>query len=182
MVFISMGIIFLVACKNDMEEVKEISSFETFPTLEAEDVTVLRSDSGQIVFRAETPLVQQYSNAENPYKEFPRGLKIKLMDKEQNVTTKMSANYAIHKEEEEKWIARHDVEIIDKNGRIINTEYMVFDMKKGKIYSDQFTKFTETDATIYGNGFESNMNLSNARILEPTGFLYFDEEEYKTQD
>ncbi len=182
MIPIIMGIIFFVSCKNDIQAVKKITSIAKYPTLQAESLTVLRSDSGYITLELKTPLVQQYSAAKEPYTEFPKGIDAKFMDKDQNITTHITADYAIYKEKENKWIARYDVEIIDKEGRIINSEYMVFDEKKGKIHSDQFTKFTETDAVIYGKGFESDLNLTNARVLEPTGFIYINEEEYETED
>ena len=176
------GIIFFISCKNDIETVKRITNIETYPTVEIEDFTFLRSDSGQITAKVKSPMVKEYSANEDPYREFPKGLEATFLDQEQNITTKVTANYVIQKMDEEKWIARYDVEVIDRDGRIINTEYMVFDQKKGKFYSDQFTKFTEKDGIIYGKGFESDMNLTNARILEPTGFFYVDEEQYETQD
>jgi LPS export ABC transporter protein LptC len=173
------GIIFFLSCKNDIEAVKKITSIETFPTMEAENITFLRSDSGRIAVKAISPLVKEYAAAKEPYTEFPQGLKAEFLDKNGSISSSVSANYVIHKTNEEMWIARYDVEVMDQEGRIINTEYMVFDEKKGKFYSDQFTKFTEKDAIIYGKGFESDINLSNARILEPTGFFYIDEEQYK---
>ncbi|WP_081421475.1 LPS export ABC transporter periplasmic protein LptC [Salinivirga cyanobacteriivorans] len=178
MIPVMAGIIFFVSCKNDMETVKQITNIETYPTMEIEEFKFFRSDSGQITVKVKSPLVREFSAIENPYREFPEGLVATFLDRDQTIKSKITANYVIQKIDEEKWIARHDVEVIDQDGRIINTEYMVFDQKKGKIYSDQFTKFTETDAIIYGKGFESDMNLTNARILEPTGFFYVDEEQY----
>lgn len=173
------GIIFFLSCKNDIEVVKRINSIETYPTMEAENITFLRSDSGRIDVRAQSPLVKEYANAKEPYTEFPQGLKAKFLDRHGNISSSVSANYVIHKTKEQIWIARYNVEVMDQDGRIINTEYMVFDENKGIFYSNQFTKFTEKDAIIYGKGFESDMNLTNAKILEPTGFFYIDETQYK---
>jgi LPS export ABC transporter protein LptC len=173
------GIIFFLSCKNDIEVVKRITSIETYPTMEAENVTFLRSDSGRIAIKALSPLVQEYAAAKEPYTEFPQGLKAEFLDRDGKVSSSVTANYVIHKTNEKKWIARYDVEVMDREGRIINTEYMVFDETKGIFYSNQFTKFTEEDAIIYGKGFESDVNLTNAKILEPTGFFYIDEEQYK---
>jgi LPS export ABC transporter protein LptC len=173
------GIIFFLSCKNDIEVVKKITSIETYPTMEAENITFLRSDSGRIAVKAISPVVKEYAAAKEPYTEFPEGLKAEFLDRNGNITSSITANYAIHKTSEEKWIARYNVEVMDKDGRLINTEYMVFDEKTGKFYSDQFTKFTEKESIIYGKGFKSDMNLSNAQIIEPTGFFYIDEEQYK---
>lgn len=170
------------ACKNDIKTVKEITSIEKYPTLQAEKLRMFRTDSGRVTMKLKTPLMQKYSNAKEPYIEFPGGGVLKMFDENKEVTTYISANYAIYKEQKGKWIARNDVEILDKKGRIINTEYVVFDEKKGKIYSDRFTKFTDEKSIIYGKGFESDMNLSNAQIFEPTGFIYPDEEQYETKD
>lgn len=170
------GIIFFMSCKNDIEVVQRITSIETFPTLEASDVTILRSDSGNIVMRIETPLISQYAQATEPYTSFPKGLKAIFFDRNGEVSSEISANEVMYYENDEKWVARYDVVVIDRNGTIINTEYMVFDQKKGRIYSDQFTKFTEGDAVIYGSGFESDPNLTNARIIKPRGDFYVDEQ------
>ncbi|MDA3867515.1 MAG: LPS export ABC transporter periplasmic protein LptC [Salinivirgaceae bacterium] len=171
------GIIFFVSCKNDIEVVKRITSIETYPTMAAEHVSLYRSDSGQIVMKLDAASIKKFTNVENPYTEFSEGLEAQFFDENQEVSTYISANHVIYYEKEEKWVARYDVEVLDRDGRVINTEYMVFDQKKGKIYSDQFTKFTEEDAIIYGKGFESDPNLTNARILEPTGYFYVDNEE-----
>lgn len=171
------GIIFFMSCKNDIEVVRRITSIETFPTLEAETVTILRSDSGKVIMKIITPMIRQFAQASEPYTEFPKGLNAVFMDKDQQVNTRISADEVIFYETDEKWEARYNVEVTDRDGRIINTEYMVFDQKKGKIFSNQFTKLTEDDAVIYGTGFESDPNLTNARIFEPTGDFYVDDKQ-----
>lgn len=170
------GIIFFMSCKNDIEVVKRITSIETFPTIEAEDVTILRSDSGSIIMRIESPVISQYSQANEPYTLFPKGLKGVFFDSNGEISTQITADEVIYYENDEKWVARYNVEVIDKDGRIINTEYMVFDQKKGRVYSDQFTKLTDSDAVIYGTGFESNANLSDAVIFGPRADFYVDEQ------
>lgn len=109
------GIIFFMSCKNDIEVVQRITSIETFPTLEASDVTILRSDSGNIVMRIETPMISQYAQATEPYTSFPKGLKAIFFDRNGEVSSEISANEVMYYENDEKWVARYDVVVIDRN-------------------------------------------------------------------
>ena len=176
------GITFLLSCKNDMKEVNKITSLETFPTLSAKNITIIQSDSGIVRFTITTQELKQYQSAEKPYTEFPKGLVAELLDKHNHTTSKITSNYAIYKESEQKWIAENNVEVIDNKGQIINTEQLIWDQNKKKIYSNQFTKFTEENSILYGKGFEANEDMSNGHIIHPTGNFYIDEDKYKTKN
>jgi len=47
-----------------------------------------------------------------------------------------------------------------------------------KIFTDDSVKFiTESQDTIYGIGFESDVELNNWKILKPTGVFHEDEDD-----
>lgn len=49
-------------------------------------------------------------------------------------------------------------------------------MKAERIYSDKFVRITTEDEILYGEGFESNQEFTNWKIIKPTGSIKIKDE------
>ena len=58
----------------------------------------------------------------------------------------------------------------------INTELMYWDMKKELVYSDKYVRITTEDEILTGDGFESNQDFSEWKILKPAGVISIKDE------
>jgi hypothetical protein len=57
----------------------------------------------------------------------------------------------------------------------LKTEYLIWDKKKAKIYSDQFVKIIQKDGQVTtGTSFESNQDFSEYVIKNLKGQMYLD--------
>jgi LPS export ABC transporter protein LptC len=57
----------------------------------------------------------------------------------------------------------------EKNNEQINTEHLIWDENKHKIWSDVNVKITRPDNVLYGTGMESNETFTRYSIQEPSG-------------
>ncbi len=164
-----------VSCKpNKPEEIKELTNIGEFPSMAIEELTTTVTDSGKIVYRFITPEMLQFDKKEKPTVEFPKGLHLVIYDKEEKIDGQIKSNMAIYHESEELWELRKDVEAINTSGEVINTELLYWDMKKKKVYSDEFIKITTDTEIITGYGFESDEKMVNYKIKNINGILNID--------
>ena len=167
----------LFACKNDMETISLLTVDESLPSETAKDVELIYSDSGRVMIKLISPLLNRYIN-EEPYIEFPDGLHLFFYDTAMNVKSELTANYGISWENKKLMEVKDDVVITnhDKN-EVLNTEHVVWDQAKKKIYSDVFVKRTTPDGVIYGEGFDADESLNSWKLRKPRGEFLFEEEE-----
>lgn len=163
-----LGMAMIVSCENDIAKVQEITNRENMPVESAKNVRIIYSSYANTEVLLEAPVMDNYQN-ENPYLEYPKGIHVLFYDSLKNVSSELKARYAIQYYNEDKIEARNDVEVIDREGNIINSEQLIWDKKKAKIYTDKFVKITTKDEVLYGDGCESNDTFDKWTIKKPRG-------------
>lgn len=171
--------IMLFACNNDMETINSFEGADTLPGETATDIEFIYSDSGKILIKLISPRLLRYQN-EDPYLEFPEGLKLLFYDSAMVVKTELTANYGINWEVRKKMEVRDNVIIHDfQKNETMNTEHIVWDQRQKKIFSNVFVKRTTPDGVIYGDGFDSDESLKNYVLRKPRGVFSIQDEEIK---
>jgi LPS export ABC transporter protein LptC len=168
----------LLACENDPKEIAKYELEGRYPTQSGKNVEILYSSKGKVKFQLNAPILNQYSGNEN-YREMPEGVHIKVFDSSMNVSSELTANYAIDKEYEKKMEAKEDVVVINKKGERLNTEHLVWDQETEKITSDVFVKITTKDQVLMGEGLVANPEFTEYRILKPRGVINIDNASYR---
>ena len=158
------------SCENDIKQINAITERTVFPTQTAENLTVLRSDSGIIIARIHADEIKVYSDIKEPYTIFPKGLKVETFKKFPKVESSIYAEYAIYYDKKGLWIARSNVKTQNAKGEKLNTEELFWNEKKKIIYSDKFSKITTEDGVLYGkNGFTADQNFSKWKLINTQG-------------
>jgi len=173
------GIIILFnACeKGDIEKINTLTKHHDAPSMTVENTEIVYSEDATIKIKITSPKINRYLEIEEPYSEFPQGLRVQFFDSTQTPTSFIRANYAIFDENENIWTAENDVVAIDEvKGDTLNTEYLVWDMDKKKLYSDRFVRVSNKDGIIHGTGFESNQDFSNWKIKKTSGTINIEDE------
>ena len=165
-------LILLSSCENDIAKIKSLAATEDLPAGTAEGVERLESDSTVIRYKMQTPELIMHSNEKDPYFEFPKGIKIEKYDAKMNIVSSITAQYAKSFTSDDRWEAKNNVVAVNLKGDTLKTEYLVYDTRKQKIYSDQFVKIIRKDQIITGVGFESNQDFTSYHIKNPTGHVY----------
>lgn len=163
------------SCSNDYNEVIKDVSFETLPEQRAENIEIVRTDSGKVIGKIFAPVLERYSQEENPYELFPEGMKVVTYQKYPKINSSIVCKYAYHDVKTQKWEARDNVVAVNIDGDTLKTEQMFWDLKIEKIYSDKYVNITTKDEIIYGNGFIANQDFTNWKITNVKGTIYLDE-------
>jgi LPS export ABC transporter protein LptC len=171
--FLGIAVLFF-SCTNKIEKIKEFSAAEKLPGMEADSFEMLYSDSAVIRFKLIAPKLIRYDQEKEPFMEFPEGIEIEKYNAQMKVVSRITANYARYLNKEDKWLAKNNVIAVNEQGDSLKTEELIWEEKKGKIYTDQFVKIIRQDQVINGIGMESDQDLSNWEIKKPTGTLYLD--------
>ncbi|MEG2365520.1 MAG: LPS export ABC transporter periplasmic protein LptC [Alistipes sp.] len=167
---------FLFSCEEESEEDTSAQD-ETMMTEYSENLTVVKSQNGRKSYDFKTPLLEGYTLAKDPYREFRKGVKI-LTYKEDSlgvvkVDGSLTANYAIFYVNRDLWEAKGNVVAEASNGRTLYTQQLFWNAKTRRIYSNVDSKIVQNEGrdVMYGAGFESNEEMTDWRFRYMTGCL-----------
>lgn len=177
---ILLGTAVLFSCENDISKVRELTGAEELPAVHAQGITMIYSDSSVVRLEIAAPELMEFAETPDrpPYIEFPRGLTATFYNKGREIESTMEASYAIYDKKKKIFTARYNV--IVKNfaeKQELYAEYLLWDEELEQISSNKFVKIITEDGITYGeNGFVSDQNFTNFRILKSRGTLEVEEE------
>ena len=182
-----LSIILFFSCNNDMKNVIQVSEFEKLPELSSENIHFSQSEYGKIVISIETPELTKTKKGEDDDEaeimEFPKGIRVVQYSSYPDTLTMISANYAVNNSEDGVWKARGNVVAKNvKNQECLNTEYLIWDQKKGIIYSNQKVQVSTPDDIIFGEGFKSDDQFTDWQVEKVTGVITFENENFTDED
>lgn len=163
----------IVGCREDDKlGVTNAVDSKNMPQLSTRNVSTLISDSGYTKYKVLTPLWNVYGNDKGePYWDFPEGVYLRQLDHNLKVTSMVAADSACYFPNKKLWELYGDVEIDQKDKAYFFSQRIFFDDRQKRIYSDTFIHIKTPTQILEGVGFESNMNLTKYRVLEPTGMF-----------
>lgn len=177
-VIIFIGMLF--SCENDKELVNGFNnSKKKIPDESASDIEIIYSDYGVARMKLNAPKLERYLG-DTPYVEFPEGIQVEFFDSLKKPESKLTAGYAISRETENIMEAKRDVIVINEKGEILNTEHLVWDQTKEKIYTQEFVKITTADEIIMGEGMEADQHFTHYKIKNITGTINIKNDEDNT--
>ncbi len=161
----------LFSCENDIRKVNLVTASDSIPVSTVKNIDLIRSVSGKVVLELTAPLLKSFEG-EDPYTEFPKGMKIIFFDSVMNVTSQLTAEYGISYDKRKLMVARTNVVVVNNNKHEqINTEMLTWDQNTKKIYSDKFVKITTPEKIILGEGFDSDEAMENYTIKKLRGTI-----------
>jgi LPS export ABC transporter protein LptC len=156
-------------CRNKLSEIAAFDMNDTLPDVTAKNVEFTYSDSAEVQVMLSGPLMYVY-NQKEPYTVFPEGFLVNFYDSLYQITTTITANYGIHYHEKKMMEAHENVVVKNyKTGEVLNTEELIWDRVKKKIFSNKFVKITSNDGVLFGDGLEAEQDFSKRRIINPSG-------------
>lgn len=170
----------------DSKPAATVYDTETLITESSENRTITMMENGARSYTFTAPLIEGYSLAKNPYKEFRRGVKMTTYtsDSLSLVDVILTANYAIFYEKQELWEAKGNVVVIKHNRKDgdttvtdlteVYTQQLFWNAKTKKIYSNVDTKILQADALHIGVGFEADDDLSNIHFRKYSSEVEFE--------
>ena len=160
--------ILLFSCERDEAE-DAAASEETMRTEYSENLSIVESQNGRRSYHFVTPLVEGYSLAREPYREFRKGVKITTYkdDSLSTVDAVLTANYAIYYENRKLW----ELELSSIEGLTSKRRQLFWNQQTKKIYSNVDSKIVQNDGrdVFIGEGFESDEEFKDWRFRRMKG-------------
>ncbi len=164
--------ILLFSCA-DKDTGRASASEETMMTEYSEDLSVVMSQNGRRSYHFVTPLLEGYSLAREPYREFRKGVKITTYQNDSLTTVDavLTANYAIYYENRELWEAKGNVVVEKSDGKTLYTQQLFWNARTKKIYSNVDSKIVQNNGrdVFIGEGFESDEEFKDWRFRRMKG-------------
>lgn len=172
----------LFSCRSQQVEEQAIN-YETFRTEYSENMSIVMSENGRKSYHFETPLIEGYNMAKDPYREFRKGIKITTFedDSVSSVAAVLTANYAIFYENRKLWEAKGDVVITQSDGRKLLTSQLFWNQATHKVYSNVDSKIVGEDEVYHCEGFESDEQMKEWTYRKLRGVTYFEEDQFNGQ-
>lgn len=173
-IFLTAGTLFLFSCSGAEPE-PTIDDPETTPTQISYNHRLINSVNGLRKYRMETPLLERYELAAEPFMEFTRGIKVETFTDSLVVETEIIADYAHLNETTEVWTAKGNVVVTNfLQDRILYTERLYWDQNRQKIYNDTTAKIIDGGNVHYGRNFEADEGFESWSFHNTVGQIEFD--------
>jgi len=168
-------LVFILGCEG-VEEKRSGESRDGRPDAESWDAIITLTNEGakRAVIRAGH--LENYD--ERQYILLDQNVDADFFNAEEEYTTNLKSKIAEIEEDRDYMIAIGDVVVVSDSGVTLFTDTLSWDNVREKVFTDDRVVFiTEDQDTLYGIGFESDVELNNWKILKPTGVFHEDEDE-----
>lgn len=165
------GAILLCSCGERAPEIDPAAD-EAMMTEYSENLTIVESQNGKRSYRFTTPLVEGYSQAREPYREFRKGIRMVTYqdDSLSSVDVVLTANYAIYYEKRKLWEAKGNVVVEKFDGKRLYTQQLFWNATTKKVYSNVDTRIIQGDRVdAIGAGFETDEEFKDWRFRYSKG-------------
>lgn len=162
--FVLLACCLLWACENDPAEVAALLANLDPEVERAEDIEMLYSDSALLKVRIEGPVMLTYLDKQDERQEFPEGVRVEFFGPEGKINSILTAKYGVRINKKNQIIVRDSVVWQSIENEKLETEELIWDERKEKVFTQKFVVITRPDEIITGHGFESDQNFENARI------------------
>lgn len=167
--------ILLFSCEAKPAVVEQAAT-EAMMTEYSENMSITMSENGRKSYYFETPLIEGYSMAHDPYREFRKGIKITIYDEDTGAeSATLTANYAIFYEDRKLWEAKGDVVATNSDGRQLFTSQLFWNQATHKVYSNVDSKIVDGDEIHHCEGFESDEAMKDWSYRKLKGVTYFED-------
>jgi LPS export ABC transporter protein LptC len=159
---------FMLACENNVNEVQALSTRIGGIDV-GKDVSIFISTDGKMTAKLMAPLMRKYLLDSGRMVEFPNTIKVDFYKDSLHIESKLSADYANYKEQENKVFLKDNVIVYNVLGDTLWCKEMIWDQVTNKFTTDKdvIVKQHNPIAKIYGKGFEANQDLSDIHIFKP---------------
>ena len=160
-------LIFQFACQsNELQRSGETRQGR--PDAESWDAVITLTNKGAKRGVIRSGHLEKYND--NEFILLDQNVDADFFNKEEVFTTNLKSFVAEIDEEEDFLVAIGNVVVVTDSGVTLFTDTLSWDNQKEKVFtSDSVIFITEKKDTLYGIGFESDIELNNWKILQPTG-------------
>jgi LPS export ABC transporter protein LptC len=164
--------VFIISCTNDLKDVMALPGNKLSASQIGDSVTMLYTDSARLKIMLKANRMLMFNkNVSEPFTVLPKGVFVTFFDDEEKISATLKANYGVRYDLTRRMEARYAVEVVNKEGTKLETEKLIWDEGKKKIYTDAAVKITTSKEIITGKGMESNQDFTKYELKKVTGTI-----------
>ena len=166
----------IFSCQTNPQKMEALVKDLEEPVVISEDVEWFYTKNGLASHRLTSPKVLRFEG-QKEYIEFPLGLEVFSFNVHGEEEAFMKSDYAIKHLEDKTIEAKGGVLLENLKGEKLETEFLVWDEKRGQIFTEALVKITKQGQLIIGEGFESNTSFSKYTLKNSRGIINLDQAE-----
>jgi len=160
--------VMLFSCENDINVINSLKIDEGQAVESTYDVEMTITDSGKVVMVMTSPQVDKYM-VNREYVEMPKGIHIVFYDSIGGIRSTLDADYAISYSGSKIMEAKNNVVAVNKEGKTLYTEELIWDQRKRRIYTENEVKIVTQKEILFGDGLTADENFNDWKISRPRG-------------
>jgi LPS export ABC transporter protein LptC len=168
-------LIVLAACTNDPKLVQDFVIDKEQAIEQIKGAELLHTENGKIKVRIVADKIERFQS-QQPGLIFSEHMEIYFYNDSSGLQSTLMANNASIDENTKIMLAQNNVVLTNNDDKKLETEELVWDEKKNKIYTDKKVKITTGKEVVYGEGFTSNPDFSQYSITKIHGTFDFETE------
>ena len=165
-------LIVLISCTNDPRLVQEFVSDKQQPIEKIKEAELLHTENGKVKVRLLASRIERFKDIQ-PALIFSDHLEVYFYNDSSELQSTLIADYASIDEENKIMMAQNNVVLISSDDKKLETDELVWDEKKNKIYTDKKVKITTGKEVVYGEGFTSTPDFKQYSITKIHGTFDF---------
>ena len=171
----SLFVTILFSCEGNLQGVRDLETPEDAPQAVGEGINLKYTDSGKVVATLKSEKMREFSNKDFPYRDFPDGLEVVFIDKENKKNT-VTANYGVIYHETGLVDLQGNVLIVTSDSTVLSAQQLYWDQNRNWIFTDNPNTIRfRNGASNEGEGFDSNQEFSNFRSRSNVGVQIIEE-------
>ena len=165
-------LVVLFSCTNDPKLVQEFVSDKQQPIEQIKGAELLHTENGKVKVRLVASRIERFQDIQ-PALIFPAHLEVYFYNDSSQLQSTLMADYASIDEEKKIMLAQNNIILISSEDKKLETDELIWDEKKNKIYTDKKVKITTGKEVIYGEGFTSTPDFKQYSITKIHGTFDF---------
>ena len=163
------------SCQNNPNLVNDLFQTKAFPVEVISKSKMIHTEEGEIKLEIIANKIERFVG-DSARLSFSNGFNVTFYNGSGNVTSNLFAKKAIVDEKNNLMTARDSVVLKSKKKKL-ETELLIWDEKKEKIYTNNDVIITTDNEVIYAKGFESDPNFSDYTLKKISGKMYINSKE-----
>ena len=160
------------SCTNDPKLVQEFVSDKQQPIEHIKGAQLLHTENGKVKVRVLANSIERFQDIQ-PALVFPNQLEVYFYNDSSQLQSTLIADYASIDEGKKIMLAKNNVILISIDDKKLETDELVWDEKKNKIYTDKKVKITTGKEVVFGEGFTSTTDFKEYSITKVHGTFDF---------
>ena len=165
-------LVVMISCTNDPKLVQEFVSYKQQAIEQIKGAELLHTENGKLKVRVVAISIERFQDIQ-PALIFSDYLEVYFYNDSSQLQSTLMADYASIDEDKKIMLAQNNVILINNDNKKLETDELVWDENKNKIYTDKKVKITTGKEVVYGEGFTSTPDFNQYSITKIHGTFDF---------